>query len=679
VGNTLQKVLQGRGDKKRQGFGIRRGLAFFLLVLSYLGLIFELPLKRTPVWFSLCIFTIAFYAVLHILKKEKRSAVEFLFSILIFISGIAQAFAPWAKTACFPFMAGLTAFYGAGTILALLLLTPLLELGSILKNNFRIDDVMFIGFLALAAGIALLVKKSLAGGNRTVPAANPAAAGVPLPSEAIRPFHDEKGVSQYLESMFKPDEEIREVLLVAKNTLFADSVSLFVNAGESLRLRCSTEGPGEIITATGGVIGRSMKERTALVVYDISEKKIEVGYLKKAEISSLVAVPVMDDTFPLGVMTADSGRYHAFTSADCDVLRMFSHQVMRILQRERVYPQIRRENASLQILNKESAKLLSTMDIDVIAKNLMEGARRIAPSEAVFLLARAGEFEILHRTGPYQQEKKTLNVKGTLLDIVVKNRESVYISDVRNNRSPLMPFKAHNAGSVFVLPLVYERDVLGLVVLMFEKTNILGTHEIELLEVLGNQAATSIANAKLYGEIERLAVTDGLTGLFNHRHFQEKLAQEFNRLERFSEPISLLIIDIDHFKKINDTYGHPVGDAVLKKVSGVIRKTIRNIDIPARYGGEEFAVILLGTDTGGALKMAERLRKSIADAKFSSEQNAFNVTVSIGISTHTKDMKKKEDLVEQADKALYHAKGTGRNRSVKWEEMKDQKVKEFDL
>jgi two-component system cell cycle response regulator len=379
----------------------------------------------------------------------------------------------------------------------------------------------------------------------------------------------------------------------------------------------------------------------------------------------------MDDTFPLGVMAADSGRYHAFTSADCDVLRMFSHQVMRILQRERIYPQIQRENASLQILNKESAKLLSTMDIDVIVKNLTEGACRIAPSEAVFLLARAGEFEILHRTGPYQQEKKTFNVKGTLLDIVVKNRESVYISDVRNNRSPLMPFKAQNTGSVFVLPLVYERDVLGLVVLMFEKTNTLGTHEIELLEVLGNQAATSIANAKLYGEIERLAVTDGLTGLFNHRHFQEKLAQEFSRLERFSEPISLLIIDIDHFKKINDTYGHPVGDAVLKKVSGIIRKTIRNIDIPARYGGEEFAVILLGTDTNGALKMAERLRKSIADAKFSSEQNAFNVTVSIGISTHAREMKKREALVEQADKALYRAKGTGRNRSVKWEEIKE--------
>ena len=228
---------------------------------------------------------------------------EFLFSILILIFGIAQAFAPWAKTACFPFMAGLSAFYGTGTLLSLLLLTPLLELGSIVRNGIRIDDIMFMAFLALATGISLFVKKSLARRIKTGPTTNPVDGGVSLSPEGMGPFHDEKGVSQYLESMFKPDDEIKEVLSVAKRILFADSVSLFVNAGDSHRLRCSTEEAGEIIAATGGVIGRSMKERTALVVSDISEKKIEVGYLKKAEMSSLVCVPVMDDTFPLGVIS----------------------------------------------------------------------------------------------------------------------------------------------------------------------------------------------------------------------------------------------------------------------------------------------------------------------------------------------------------------------------------------
>ena len=201
----------------------------------------------------------------------------FLFSILIFIFGVSQAFAPWAKTACFPFMAGLTAFYGTGTILPLLLLTPLLELSSILKGDVRIDAVTFIAFLALAAGISLLVKESLARRLGTGSTATPGDAGVPPFPETMKPFHEEEGVSQYLASMFRPDDEIKEVLSVAKNTLFADSVSLFVNAGDSLRLRCSTEEPGEIIAATGGIIGRSMKSGAPLLYLTSVRRKSKSG------------------------------------------------------------------------------------------------------------------------------------------------------------------------------------------------------------------------------------------------------------------------------------------------------------------------------------------------------------------------------------------------------------------
>jgi len=233
-----------------------------------------------------------------------------------------------------------------------------------------------------------------------------------------------------------------------------------------------------------------------------------------------------------------------------------------------------------------------------------------------------------------------------------------------------MPFKTDNIGSVVVLPLFYEKDLLGIFALLSEKTNAFSPHQIELLKLLANQASTSIANARFHAEIERLAVTDGLTGLFNHRHFQERLAQEFNRLERFSDPISLLIIDIDHFKKINDTYGHPVGDSVLKGIAEKIKKTIRNIDVPARYGGEEFTVILPGTDENGAMNMAERLRKAIGATKFASEKGAFSVNVSIGISTFTKEIRSKEELVETADKALYHAKRNGRNQSILWSAIK---------
>ncbi len=223
--------------------------------------------------------------------------------------------------------------------------------------------------------------------------------------------------------------------------------------------------------------------------------------------------------------------------------------------------------------------------------------------------------------------------------------------------------------SVVVVPLLYEREILGILVLLSEETHAFSPQQKEILEVLGNQASISMANARFHAEIERLAVTDGLTGLFNHRHFQERLSQEFQRLGRFTEPMSLLLLDIDFFKKVNDTYGHPVGDAVLKGVAGKVSKTIRTIDIPARYGGEEFAVVLLNTDAKGALNMAERLRNAVSETVFRSEERTFNVTLSIGISTYPDGIKSKEELIERADKALYQAKRSGRNRSVLWSEL----------
>ncbi len=472
--------------------------------------------------------------------------------------------------------------------------------------------------------------------------------------------------------MFKPDEEIKELLMVAKKIVFADSVNIFVSSGGSLRLRCSTEESGGIIPSDGGLINICIKEKKPLISSDIGEKKIDIGYLKKDKVSSLVAVPVMDGNFPLGVMVADSARFHAFSTADRDTLQMFSKQLMRILRRERVYPQIYRSYTTLKVLNEESSKLLTSLDVDVIVQSLIEGAYRLAAAEIVFFIAKGKEFEILHQTGLPPQEKKVFNLKGTLLDIVVKNKEPFYLSDVRNYRAPIMPFKTDNVGSVFVLPMLYEKDLLGMLTFLSEKTDALNPYQIELIEVLGNQASTSIANARFHAEIERLAITDGLTGIFNHRHLQERLSQEFSRLERFSEPLSILILDIDHFKEINDTYGHPVGDSVLKGVVDVVKKTIRNIDIPARYGGEEFAIILLGTGAHGALKIAERLRKAVMNRTFSAENKTFKVTISIGISTCPNDGKRKEEIIEKADKALYHAKRTGRNRSVLWSEINGQ-------
>jgi diguanylate cyclase (GGDEF)-like protein len=180
-----------------------------------------------------------------------------------------------------------------------------------------------------------------------------------------------------------------------------------------------------------------------------------------------------------------------------------------------------------------------------------------------------------------------------------------------------------------------------------------------------NKAATAIENAKFHREMELLAITDALTELHNHRFFQEQLEDEFERAKRFNIPMSLIIADIDRFKRVNDAYGHQQGDLVLKEMAGIIKKNVRKIDTIARYGGEEFAIILPGTNATAAESIGERIRKEVAQHVFSGNKNPISLTLSLGISTYpNSEVKDKEDLIRLADQALYEAKGKGRNRVV---------------
>lgn len=164
--------------------------------------------------------------------------------------------------------------------------------------------------------------------------------------------------------------------------------------------------------------------------------------------------------------------------------------------------------------------------------------------------------------------------------------------------------------------------------------------------------------------LKELAFRDGLTGLYNHRYFQEVFESEIQRATRFKHPVSLLFLDIDHFKTVNDTYGHPTGDEVLKKVSELLIKLVRKCDIVARYGGEEFAVILPETGTVGAKVLAQRVRRGVEQLLIQYNDLTLSVTVSVGLASS--EMKKASDsrsaLIAQSDQALYKAKSNGRNR-----------------
>jgi diguanylate cyclase (GGDEF)-like protein len=225
--------------------------------------------------------------------------------------------------------------------------------------------------------------------------------------------------------------------------------------------------------------------------------------------------------------------------------------------------------------------------------------------------------------------------------------------------------------SILVLPIVFEEQVIGTLFLRTSRVkHAFSDREIKLLHTIARASANTLHNAFLFSRVEdektrleNLAITDFLTGIYNVRYFYHHVIEEFHRSERYSLPISCLMLDIDYFKRINDTYGHKIGDLVLREFAQLLKNHSRKSDILARYGGEEFIIMLPQTSLQGAVAEAERMRNVVKVHMFKSLRNKVGITVSIGISSfpHPR-IKTHDELISSADDALYEAKNSGRDR-----------------
>jgi diguanylate cyclase (GGDEF)-like protein len=214
--------------------------------------------------------------------------------------------------------------------------------------------------------------------------------------------------------------------------------------------------------------------------------------------------------------------------------------------------------------------------------------------------------------------------------------------------------------SIACIPMVVYSDVVGVINVTNKKDGKEFTEEdVEMLKAVADQAAVAVNKAQLWD----MAVTDSLTGLYVRRYFIVKLQEEIHRAERYNKPLSVVMVDLDRFKKINDTYGHDAGDRALKTISQFFQKNIRDIDAIGRYGGEEFVMLIPDADKKAAFCLAERLRKELAKVKL---EDLPPITISLGIATYPSDGTDIEELIKKADAAMYEAKRKGRNRAVKF-------------
>jgi len=214
--------------------------------------------------------------------------------------------------------------------------------------------------------------------------------------------------------------------------------------------------------------------------------------------------------------------------------------------------------------------------------------------------------------------------------------------------------------SAIAMPMLVQDEVLGIIhVQLNDNWNSLSEHDARFFRMMSATAANALKNAHLYEEMEHKARTDFLTALPNHRFFQTALLAELTRAHRHNHPVSLVIVDLDHLKKVNDQFGHPMGDTVIREVAATIRATCRTIDFASRYGGEEFTIILPETSLEGAIETAERIRERISLIAF---PGVGQITASVGVANYPINALGKEDLIRCADRALYVAKNNGRNR-----------------
>jgi two-component system cell cycle response regulator len=429
-----------------------------------------------------------------------------------------------------------------------------------------------------------------------------------------------------------------------------------------------------------GLLGAVVRDRAPIQVAVCKAGQLPY-YAGTVAGQALCAVPVLDGAHLRGLLCAD--RPSAFEGTDRELLQSAGAQLLRTVQAEQVFRAVERAKYEHERFFLATAMLGRALTPEQVMDTAFDGAAAIAEYDAA-VITRFDRDAGVHRVSgvrvrpggeglidPAALEELTFKDNAGLVAMVVKNRHYLPAGgELRDAAAHVFTkkIKLDGARSLLVLPLLAADEPVGTLTLISRVEKRFGSEVREMLSVIATQVAVSLENGLLYRRMETMATTDGLTGLTNHRTFQEKFSEVLERAQRHGHKASILLCDVDHFKKVNDTYGHPVGDEVLRRVARVLQDVARKIDITARYGGEEFVVILDHADIEQARAVAERIRIEVGKLVVESDKGPFKVTQSIGVAAFPADGETKAALIEHADHALYHAKRSGRNRVVTYPE-----------
>jgi diguanylate cyclase (GGDEF)-like protein len=333
--------------------------------------------------------------------------------------------------------------------------------------------------------------------------------------------------------------------------------------------------------------------------------------------------------------------------------------------------QIEEEVKGLRAVLSVAQVVVSSLELDEVLQNILCSAMGIMdmPAGSIALYDESASQLTLHAhegLSPVFVGRDRWRVKeGGLTHRILKEGALFIVEDTTeatffNNPLAL----GEGIRSLVAVPLKIQDKMVGILYLNDFAPRVFPKGRLQLLSILGSFATMSIDNARLHQHTRQMACTDGLTGLYNHRQFKKMFKEEMSRTERYQKPLSLIMLDVDDFKKFNDTFGHPAGDKVLMTVAEILRDTSRESDLTFRYGGEEFMVILPETAIGEALVAAERVRGAIEAHSVRHLEGVADkgVTVSVGVASCPRDGGSPDELLQAVDTLLYQAKGQGKNK-----------------
>jgi len=329
--------------------------------------------------------------------------------------------------------------------------------------------------------------------------------------------------------------------------------------------------------------------------------------------------------------------------------------------------ELERSKLQIETIYESSRSLAKLMTLDQIIEKILSIVQQTLGYKNFSILLLSQEKDALElrakieggKTVRYDQTQR-FNLTGVWGE-VVRQAAPERVLDVQSDPREVLAERKDTRAQLSV-PLMVGGNVFGILNAESQQVGAFLDQDQKILSILANHAALAIENSQLHSKTEELTVIDELTGAFNYRYFKQKLDEEFKRAKRYHQPLSLMMIDIDWFKKCNDTYGHRFGNLVLKELVRISCKYIRDVDQICRYGGEEFVVFLPQTLKEDARQIAERIRVSFGQHLIEMEKTKSRATISIGVATFPEDAEEPEDLIEKVDQALYQAKGHGKNQ-----------------